>query len=287
MPRSKLSDEERKAKKNAWQKKNRTRPEVRARLNEKNKERMREYNKKPEVIERRKEYNASPERQVKARERYVRPETKETMKKYRASPHGKAKMKEYYTSTKVKAKKRELNASPKGKAKMKEYNTRPEVKARQNQYEKLRWARPEVKAKRREYEARPEVRERRSEYRARPEVKVKGSKTTREKKDIVKREVYLHYSKIHSNSDIPCCRCCGLNSHIEFLSLDHIAGKKQMDSERELLTKGYSSKLKIHQLLPWIKRNNFPTGFQILCLNCNFAKGHSKDNKCPHENEKK
>ena len=118
---------------------------------------------------------------------------------------------------------------------------------------------------------------------SRPEVKVKISKSVKEKKDKIKMEVYLHYSKIHSNSDIPCCRCCGLNSHIEFLSLDHIGGRKKMDSEPELVKLGYLSKFKIHQLLLWIKKNNFPKGFQILCLNCNFAKGHSKDNKCPHE----
>lgn len=45
----------------------------------------------------------------------------------------------------------------------------------------------------------------------------------------------------------------------------------------------YSSKMKSTSLLKWIKKNNFPHTFQILCHNCNFAKGHSKDNKCPHE----
>jgi len=74
-----------------------------------------------------------------------------------------------------------------------------------------------------------------------------------------------------------------LNSHIEFLSLDHIAGKRQMDSEPELVKLGYSSKLAGGHLQSWIKKNNFPDGFQILCHNCNFTKGQSKDNKCPHE----
>ena len=261
-----LSEEERKAKKLAKRREYSARPEVRARAKElrnlperksrelkKNRERMKEYNNRPEIVAKRKEYNASLERKAKMREHYAKLETKETMKKYRSSPQGKAKAKVRYTSPEVRAKKRE------------------------------RYARPEVKAKIREYDASPERKARKRAYRARPEVKVKKSKTTLGKKDNVKMEVYLHYSKIHSNSDIPCCRCCGLNSHVEFLSLDHIAGKKQMDSEPELRQKGYSSKLKIHQLLPWIKRNNFPTGFQILCLNCNFAKGHSKDNKCPHE----
>ena len=274
-----LSDEERKAKKLAKRREYSARPEVRARAKEwrnlperksrelkKNRERMKEYNNRPEIVAKRKEYNESPERKAKMREHYAKPETKETMKKYRLSPQGKAKAKARYTSPEVRARKRERYARPEVKAKVREY-----------------YARPEVRAKIREYDASPERKARKRAYRARPEVKVKRTKTTLGKKDNVKMEVYLHYSKIHSNSDIPCCRCCGLNSHVEFLSLDHIAGKKQMDSEPELRKKGYSSKLKIHQLLPWIKRNNFPIGFQILCLNCNFAKGHSKDNKCPHE----
>jgi len=112
-----LSYQERKAKKNAIQKKYRARPEIRAKYNETNKVRMREYNKKPEVITRRKKYNASSERKAKMKERWAKPETKATIEKYRSTSHGKAKMKEYYTSPKVKAKKREYDASPKGKAK--------------------------------------------------------------------------------------------------------------------------------------------------------------------------
>jgi len=104
-----FSEEERKAKKNAIQKKYRARPEIKAKYNEKNKERMKKYNKKPEVIATRKKYNASPERKAKMKKRYAKPETKATIQKYRASPQGKAKMKERYTSSKVKTKKRESN----------------------------------------------------------------------------------------------------------------------------------------------------------------------------------
>jgi len=31
----------------------------------------------------------------------------------------------------------------------------------------------------------------------------------------------------------------------------------------------------------WLKRNYFPTGFQLLCHNCNLAKGFY--GKCPHD----
>ena len=54
-----------------------------------------------------------------------------------------------------------------------------------------------------------------------------------------------------------------------------------MDSEPELVKLGYSSSKKIEVLGQWIKKNNFPKGFQILCHNCNVAKGIYGE--CPHE----
>jgi len=97
-----------------------------------------------------------------------------------------------------------------------------------------------------------------------------------------------HYSKILSNSDVPCCNCCGENFHIDFLAIDHIAGKRQMGSEPELKKLEYSSKLDAHLLWNWLVKNNFPYGFQVLCINCNFAKGMTKNNNtCPHEKARK
>ena len=97
-------------------------------------------------------------------------------------------------------------------------------------------------------------------------------------------KVLQTYSKRLSNSDIPCCWCCGEKSHIGFLAIDHIAGKKQMDSEPKLVELGYSSSFVSGTLLTWIIKNNFPKGFQILCHNCNQAKGFY--GKCPHQLDK-
>ena len=94
-------------------------------------------------------------------------------------------------------------------------------------------------------------------------------------------KILEYYSKTLSNSDIPCCRCCGFNEHIDFLAIDHIAGKKQMDSIPELVKLGYSSEMQQESLKLWIIRNDFPDGFQTLCHNCNMAKGFY--GKCPHE----
>ena len=97
-------------------------------------------------------------------------------------------------------------------------------------------------------------------------------------------KILLEYSKRLSKSDIPCCNCCKTSSHVDFLAIDHIAGKKEMDSEPVLLELGYSSKLETGGLTDFIIKNNFPEGFQILCTNCNFAKGMKKNkNKCPLE----
>ena len=93
-----------------------------------------------------------------------------------------------------------------------------------------------------------------------------------------------YYSKQLSKSNIPCCNCCGENFHITFLAIDHIAGKKQMDSETKLVKIGYSSSLIGDYIHTWLIKNNFPEGFQILCHNCNYAKGMKRNkNKCPHE----
>ena len=90
------------------------------------------------------------------------------------------------------------------------------------------------------------------------------------------RKIVLEgYSK-----SIPKCVCCGVKGS-EFLAIDHIKGRREMDSEPELKNIGYSSKLASNSLLVWLRNNNFPKGFQILCHNCNFAKG--KLGKCPHQ----
>lgn len=73
----------------------------------------------------------------------------------------------------------------------------------------------------------------------------------------------------HYSGDPARCACCG-ETIMEFLSLDHINGG------------GYQHRHKIKQatLWEWLKRNNFPEGFRVLCYNCNMAIGHY--GHCPH-----
>jgi len=91
------------------------------------------------------------------------------------------------------------------------------------------------------------------------------------RKDKEKRlEVLIHYG-----GDPPKCACCG-ELHIEFLTIDHIHG----GGTKHIKKLGIGGKL--HR---WLAKNNFPSGYQILCMNCNFSLGcHGY---CPHKNKPK
>ena len=71
------------------------------------------------------------------------------------------------------------------------------------------------------------------------------------------------------------CVCCG-ESIPEFLSIDHINNDGYKIRSNGKGRKGISS------FYYWIKKNGYPTDLQILCYNCNCAKGFF--GKCPHKN---
>lgn len=89
------------------------------------------------------------------------------------------------------------------------------------------------------------------------------------KHDAKARDIVLtHYS----NGLVPRCACCG-ETHYEFLQLDHIYGAK------DPRYKGFprlAAKL-AHVLI----RKKFPSGFRVLCANCNAALGTR--GYCPHQ----
>jgi hypothetical protein len=84
----------------------------------------------------------------------------------------------------------------------------------------------------------------------------------------VKLLVFNYYGK-----NFPKCVCCNENN-IEFLAIHHIEcnGNKHRKSINS--RGGYS-------FYGWLIKNNFPEGYQILCHNCNMAKGFY--GYCPHE----
>jgi hypothetical protein len=67
------------------------------------------------------------------------------------------------------------------------------------------------------------------------------------------------------------CSCCG-ETHPAFLSLDHV--NNDGGRHRRAIGRGAN-------IYRWLKTNNFPAGFQVLCHNCNHGK-HINGGVCPH-----
>jgi len=76
-------------------------------------------------------------------------------------------------------------------------------------------------------------------------------------------EVLQHYSK----KEKPECACC-LVAALEFLGIDHIKGG------------GSRHKKLVRHIYSWLKKNNFPKDFRVLCHNCNQSLGAY--GYCPH-----
>ena len=97
---------------------------------------------------------------------------------------------------------------------------------------------------------------------------------TRQKagRDNLKREVYQHYG---NNK----CACCG-ETEWTFLTIDHI-NNDGATHRKELK---YHSKCG-HGFYVWLKQQNWPGGFQVLCQNCNVGKWRN-GGICPHKQQK-
>ena len=82
------------------------------------------------------------------------------------------------------------------------------------------------------------------------------------------KEKLIRYYSYGTNKCV--CKNCGI-SDMEFLGIDHINGNGA-EHRREL---------KGADLYYWLVKNNYPSGFRVLCHNCNFSHGHY--GYCPHE----
>lgn len=96
-------------------------------------------------------------------------------------------------------------------------------------------------------------------------IKTKRAHYHRDYYRTVRDKVINHYSKGKNE-----CACCG-EKEPKFLALDHINGGG----------KKHRKEIKIN-LYQWCLMNGYPKGFQVLCHNCNMAKGFY--GKCPHKN---
>ena len=74
------------------------------------------------------------------------------------------------------------------------------------------------------------------------------------------------------------CKCCG-EKESSFLSMDHVNGGGQK----------HLKKIGTGRLYYWLRDNDFPSGFQVLCMNCQFGRKNNRG-VCPHqraENERR
>lgn len=73
----------------------------------------------------------------------------------------------------------------------------------------------------------------------------------------------------YSNND-PKCACCGERTY-EFLAIDHINGNGKEHRRHIGSSNIYNA----------LRKEGYPDGFQVLCHNCNSAKGFY--GQCPHK----
>ena len=71
-----------------------------------------------------------------------------------------------------------------------------------------------------------------------------------------KKEAFAAYS----DGKICCARCSV--SDIDVLTLDHIDGGGRK----------HRAAIKLNRIYLWVKREKYPPGFQVLCMNCNWKK---------------
>jgi hypothetical protein len=97
--------------------------------------------------------------------------------------------------------------------------------------------------------------------------KAKANAQNIERRNAVRDVVYRAYGGYK-------CACCGETEKL-FLSIDHVNNDGAEHKRSMKLNTG-------EQLHRWLIRNNFPEGFQVLCMNCNWGK-HRNNGVCPHQ----
>ncbi len=90
--------------------------------------------------------------------------------------------------------------------------------------------------------------------------------TNREYKRRLRLEAIAHYSQGKN-----VCACCG-EPEVKFLTIDHADGGG--NDHRRAIGPGTHISL-------WLKKNDYPSGFQVLCFNCNCVRGIY--GTCPHQ----
>ena len=79
----------------------------------------------------------------------------------------------------------------------------------------------------------------------------------------------------HYSNDSPACACCG-ELERDFLVIDHLNGGGNKHRQ-QLFGHGQGG----WRFYSWLIHQDFPSGFQVLCFNCNMSK--AKHGKCIHK----
>jgi hypothetical protein len=118
------------------------------------------------------------------------------------------------------------------------------------------------------------------------------------KDPVWKKELAIRNKKKHIQLKKECfvayggliCACCG-EKEFQFLTMDHIIpvgniskSGPPLKENRGLGSKKKPSNRSGNGLWRWLKKNKYPPGYQVLCWNCNCAKGLF--GSCPHTNKK-
>ena len=76
------------------------------------------------------------------------------------------------------------------------------------------------------------------------------------------------------------CACCG-ETESKFLTIDHIDNNGS--AFRKAIYKGNKKgNTAGYHTYYWLARNGFPSGYQVLCMNCNYGK-RMNNGVCPHK----
>ena len=99
-------------------------------------------------------------------------------------------------------------------------------------------------------------------------IRAAESEKTKRNQDRCRNDVFTAYGGYK-------CNCCGETEKM-FLSIDHVNN----DGAAMRKAKLYSGNGTGFYL--WLRKNNFPNGFQVLCMNCQVGK-HKNGGVCPHQ----
>ena len=110
----------------------------------------------------------------------------------------------------------------------------------------------------------------------RSEILVKGKEYARDKRARIKAATFAAYGG-------NVCACCG-ETESKFLTIDHI-NNDGAAFRKAVYRKNKKGNTAGYHTYYWLARNGFPSGYQVLCMNCNYGK-RMNNGVCPHKSKR-